>query len=150
MKDAAPFLVFAIFVGLLWLQGRRRPRAQPPDEPAPTGPAIRRLVLGNPPVNGPVDAFARFGFFAAWLLGLGAIAGGATPLLLPAGALLAVIGVLYARNAGSVRERLVERYRRSAGYRAFGADTRLTPFFGLAMSFIGVCWFALGVADLAR
>jgi hypothetical protein len=111
---------------------------------------VRRLVLGNPPVNGPADAFARFGVLAAWLLGLVAIAGGVTPLLLPAGALLIVIGVLYARDTGGIRERVTERQRRSRGYRAFGAGRQLSPLFGIAMSFIGVCWFAIGVAELAR
>src|SRR5690349_13358072 len=117
MTEAAPFLVFAIFLGFFWLRGRERPREEPSLEPAPTGTALGRLVRGNPPVNGAADAFARFGLFAAWVLGLVAIAGGVTPLLMPAGALLIAIGVLYARDTGGIRDRLIERQRRSRGYR---------------------------------
>src|SRR3954468_15577395 len=117
MKEAAPFLVFAFFFGLIWLRNRGQPREPPSGEPAPVGSAGRRLMLGDPPVNGPVDAFARFGLWVAWLIGLIGIVSGLTPFLIPSGALFAVIGVLYARNVGDIRERLAERRRRAATYR---------------------------------
>src|SRR4051812_41774184 len=120
MKEAAPFLVFAFFLGLIWLRNRGQPREPASGEPPPVGSAGRRLMLGNPPANGPVDAFARFGVWTAWLLGLVAIAGGVTALLIPAGVLLGVIGVLFARDVGGIREQVAERRRRTAAYRTFG------------------------------
>jgi hypothetical protein len=150
MKEAAPFLVFALFVGLIWVRNRGQPREPPSGEPAPAGSAGRRFLLGNPPVHGPVDAFARFGLWVAWVIGVIGIVSGLTPFLIPAGALFSVIGVLYARNVGGVRERLAERRRRTAAYRGFGGTSRLTPFFGIAMTFIGLVWLAAGVFDLTR
>jgi hypothetical protein len=150
MKEAAPFLVFAFFLGLIWVRNRGQPREPPSEEPAPAGSPLRRLVLGNPPVAGVVDAFARFGLWAAWLFGLIAIASGLTALLMPAGILLAVIGLLYARDAGGIRERLAERRRRTAAYRGFGGTTRLTPLFGIAMTFVGLVWLAAGVLEVTR
>jgi hypothetical protein len=150
MKEAAPFLLFALFLGLIWVRNRGRPRETMSDEPPPEGPIVKRLVLGNPPVNSPVDAFARFGVWGAWLLGLVAIAGGVTAFLIPAGVLLGVIGVMFARNVGGIREQVAERRRRTAGYRTFGGTPRLTPFFGVAMTFVGLVWLAAGVFDLTR
>ncbi|MEA2385399.1 MAG: hypothetical protein QOH72_5370 [Solirubrobacteraceae bacterium] len=150
MKEAAPFLVFAFFVVLIWLRSRGQPRETPSGEPAPGGPAFRRFVVGNPPVNGPVDAFARFGLWGAWLLGVIAIVGRLTPFLIPAGALFAVIGVLFARNVSGIRERVAERRRRTAAYRGFGGTPRLTPLYGIAMTFVGLVWLTAGVLGALR
>jgi hypothetical protein len=150
MKEAAPFLVFAFFLGLIWLQNRGRPREAPSGEPATAGDVVRRHVLGNPPVDGVADAFTRFGLFAAWLLGFVAIVNGVTPLTVPAGVLLVAIGVLCVRNTDGIRERLAERRRRSSGYRIFGGTTRVTPFLGVAMTIIGILWLVIGVADALR
>src|SRR4051812_49922331 len=121
-----------------------------PGEPPPVGSAGRRLMLGNPPVNGPVYAFARFGLWVAWLIGLIGIVSGLTPFLIPSGALFAVIGVLYARNVGDIRERLAERRRRAATYRGFGGTPRLTPLYGIAMTVIGLVWLAARGVHLTR
>jgi hypothetical protein len=150
MKEAAPFLVFAFFLGLIWLRNRGQPREPPSGEPAPGGSAFRRFALGNPPVEGPVDAFARFGLWVAWLIGLIGIVSGLTAFLIPAGALFAVIGVLFARNVSGIRERVAERRRRTAAYRGFGGTPRLTPLYGIAMTFVGLVWLAAGVFDLTR
>ena len=112
--------------------------------------AARRYLFGDPPVDGPVDAFARYGLWVAWVIGVIAIVSPFTPLLIPAGALFAMIGVLYARNVRGIDERRVERRRRIAARRGFRGTPRLTPLYGVAMTFIGLVWLAAGVLDLTR
>ena len=36
---------------------------------------FRRVVYGDPPVEGALDKYARWGFFGAWLVGLASMVG---------------------------------------------------------------------------
>ena len=146
MRQVLPFLVFAFFFALIWL---RRTRAAP--APAvPRQPGVRGFLLGNPPVNSRADAFARFGFYTAWGIGLVGIVAGVPELLLPAGALIAPIGVIFTRNTSGARDQLVERARRGVAHRKFGSDVAVGPLFGVAMLIIGLGWIGVGLAQLLR
>jgi hypothetical protein len=82
------------------------------------------------------------------LLGaIGIVAGGDLLVcLIPSGALIATVGVLIARNHDGLRDRLRERH---PGVWNFGfAKPAANVTFGAALlTFIGLCWLALGVAS---
>ena len=146
VNQAAPFLVFAFFLALFWLRNRGREHEPVP----PREPGLGGFVLGNPPVNSRADAFVRFGFFAAWAIGLVGIVGNVIELIAPAGVLIIATGVLVARNVSGVRDQLIARSRRSIGYRTFGAEGITGPMFGVLMVIVGLIWLAIGTAALLR
>jgi hypothetical protein len=115
---------------------------------------VRHVLRGNPPASDPVDHFVRYGFFAAWLLGMvGIVVGAGTrnprplALIAPAGLLVAIIGILTATNLRGVRDRMREREERSLSYRLTRTQST-TTFGGVMLAFIGVGWMALGTIFL--
>jgi hypothetical protein len=146
MRQVLPFLLFAFFFAVIWF---RRTRDAPPPG-VPRQPGLRGIVLGNPPVNSGADAFARFGFYLAWAIGLVAIVGEILELLLPAGALIVVAGVIMTLNTSGARDQFAERARRGVAHRKFGSAVIIGPMFGVLMTVVGLGWFAGGVAALLR
>jgi hypothetical protein len=86
---------------------------------------LSRWLRGDPPATEPVDQFARYGFFVAWLLGLVGIIAGMTALIAPAGLVIASIGVMPFKNFRGVCDRMRKREERTLSYR-------------LAMDLVGV------------
>jgi hypothetical protein len=108
---------------------------------------LSRWLPGDPPAKEPVDRFARYGFFVAWLLGLVGIIGGLTPLIAPAGLLIATIGLMLFKNFRGLRDRMRKREERSWNYRLTESRSA-TKFGGVLMILVGIGWLAMGVADL--
>lgn len=146
MNSVLPFVVFAFFAALIWWRNRgAEPLPVPPREPG-----LRGIVMGNPPVNSRADAFARFGFWLAWAIGLVALVGNVLELILPAGVLIVATGVILTLNASGARDQLVERARRGVAHRKYGSAGIIGPMFGVLMTVIGVFWVVGGVAVLLR
>jgi hypothetical protein len=124
-----------------------------------------RLITGDPPVRGAVDRFVRYGFAAAWFVGLVALVGaGETEndrlflaLLVPVGAVFTAIGVLLSTNYDGSREHLRQREDRKRFYRAtglrfhgpFGLSVFATRVGSTLLVGIGLVWLALGLVGIA-
>jgi hypothetical protein len=97
---------------------------------------------------------SRYGFVAAAALGFVAIVGGGTGLvdqmlglLVPAGLLLAAIGLMRVTNYHGVRDR--DRLREEHGLMFRLAENRnATAFGGAILTVIGVGWCVLGISAL--
>jgi hypothetical protein len=124
-----------------------------------TGPSseqgrLERLLRGDPPVAEPADMLSRYGFVAAAALGFVAIVGGGTGLvdqmlglLVPAGLLLAAIGLMRVTNYHGVRDR--DRLREEHGLMFRLTENRnATAFGGAILTVIGVGWCVLGISAL--
>jgi hypothetical protein len=121
----------------------------------PPGPSrFRRWLDGDPPVEEPAEMVSRYGFFAAWLLGVVAIVGGGPGLghrtlglIAPAGLLLILVGVIRVTNYRGVRDR--DRLREESGLSFRLTENRsATAFAGAVLVVIGLCWFVFGVTAI--
>jgi hypothetical protein len=130
MNQVLPFVVFALFVALLWTRGVR-----------PQRPTIR----GNPPVAGGPDAFGRYGFFAAWAIGIVGLTAKVWPLVAVAGVLIVAVGVVFALNLGGALDGYVARQRspRWTGRTATYTRRVVPP----VMLLIGAVWLVGGLLE---
>ena len=172
---AAPVLPFGACIGVLLVAGFDRAvgelrsgaalnlfpggnadETSPPDQPAPVHPEVSspgsdrsslpiRFLRGDPPLTEPVDKFAWYGWLTAWSLGVVGIFSGRDWVILPAGVLIIVIGVMLTTNFRGVQDRLrvrEERWRWRSGYAI------ASPLGGLTLTVIGLAWLCIGLGDL--
>lgn len=107
-------------------------------------------MRADPPVAGIADAFARYGFFAAWGIGLVGIAAHAGALVALTGALLLAIGVVLALNLGGANDLYAEReqrryMRRRRRHGLMGWRLAFAPY---ACLLIGGCWLGAGLGQM--
>ncbi len=92
----------------------------------------------------PTDKFVWRGWLTAWLIGVTAVVSGRNWLAVPAGVLIAFIGVMLVTNVNGVRDRLrvrEERLRWHSGQ--FVAST----YGGIVLMVIGLGWVYVGLGD---
>ncbi len=95
-----------------------------------------------------VERFVAYAEPVALVLGaVGIIAGGELLVaLIPSGVLITTIGLLIVRNHGGLADSMRARHRGwNFGFAGPAASTR---FGGALLTFVGVCWTALGLAAL--
>ena len=108
---------------------------------------VQRMLTERP------DEFVRRAFFIAWVLGMigivgsGAFGAAAIALILPAGLLIVMCGIVCFRDRDRVLDRLSDRYLESRSFRWFG-KARFTKFEAALLTVIGVGWAAMGTAAL--
>ena len=128
MREILPFAAFAFFAALIWARG---------------GHARRRSLRADPPVAGRADAFSRYGFFAAWGIGLVGIVAHVGALVALTGVLLLAIGVVLALNLGGAHDLYSERQRR---WRRRPDPT--LPYAPYLLLLIGGCWLGIGLGQM--
>ena len=128
MREILPFAVFAFFAVLVWARG---------------GHVRRRSLRADPPVAGRADAFARYGFFAAWTIGLVGLIANVGALIAFTGALLLAIGVVLALNLGGAHDLYSERQRR---WRRRPDPT--LPYAPYLLLLIGGGWLGIGLGQM--
>jgi hypothetical protein len=96
-----------------------------------------------------VHRFVGYAEPVALLLGaVGIVAGGDLLVcLIPSGALIATIGVLIARNHDGLADALRSRHPRAWNF-GFARPAANVTFGAALLTFVGLCWLALGVASL--
>lgn len=108
-------------------------------------PRLRRMVLGDPPVETGVDRFIRFGLAVAYVLGAIGLVGAAADdrfvgLIAPAGLLFTAIGVLIHTNHRGARDAADARVRNTLTE----VPEPWTRFRTALLIIVGVGWTLMG------